>query len=103
MLDHLKKETTDNEDGENAEYFVPNQKAKHRVPKHYNLNNPTQKKRNSKKQVEEKKVQERKLMKCKHEPSTSSEEEDTDTKQSDSVPPQKEKKNYKLILFKLLS
>ena len=28
---------TDNEDdGENGEYFVPNKKAKHRVPKHYN-------------------------------------------------------------------
>ena len=96
---------TDNEDEENVEYFVPNKKAKHRVPKHYNLNNPTQKKkiRNSKKQVEEKKVQERKQIKCKHEPSTSSEEEDTDTKQSDSVPPQKEMKklqtNPLLITF----
>ena len=96
---------TDNEDGENAEYFVPNQQAKHRVPKHYNLNNHTQKKkkRNSKKQVEEKKVQERKQMKCKCEPSTGSEEEDTETKQSDSVPPQKEKKkiqtNPLLITF----
>ena len=96
---------TDNEDGENVEYFVPNKKAKHRVPKHYNLSNPTQKKkkRNSKKQVEEKKVQERKQIKCKHEPSTSSEEEDTDTKQSDNVPPQKEKKklqtNPLLITF----
>ena len=96
---------TDNEDGENAEYFVPNKKAKYRVSKHYNLNNPTQKKkkRNSKKQVEEKKVQERKQMKCKCEPSTNSEEEDTDTKQSDSVPPQKEKKilqtNHLLITF----
>ena len=42
-------------------------------------------------------------MKCKHEPSTSLEEEDTDTKQSDSVPPQKEKKklqtNPLLITF----
>ena len=42
-------------------------------------------------------------MKCKHEPSTSSEEEDTDIKQSDSVPPQKEKKklqtNPLLITF----
>ena len=77
------------------------QKAKHRVPKHYNLNNPTQKKkkRNSKKQIEEKKVQERKQMKCKHEPSTSSEEEDTDTKQSDSVPPQKEKKKIQTNPF----
>ena len=96
---------TDNEAGENAEYFVPNKNAKHQVPKHYNLNNPTQKKkkRNSKKQVDEKKVQERKQMKCKHEPITSSEEEDTDTKQSDSVPPQKEKKklqtNPLLITF----
>ena len=43
--------------------------------------------------MEEKKVQERKQMKHKHEPCTSSEEEDTETKQSDSVPPQKEKKN----------
>ena len=86
---------TDNEDGKTAEYFVANKKAKHRVPKHYNLNNPTQKKqkRNSKKQVEEKEVQERKQMKCKHEPSTSSEEEDTDTKQSDKCtsPKRKEK------------
>ena len=45
----------------------------------------------AKKQVEEKKAQERKQMKCKHEPSTSPEEEDTDTKQSDSVPPKKRK------------
>ena len=46
----------------------------------------------SKNQVGEKKVKERKEMKHKHEPSTSSEEEDTDIKQSDSVPPQKENK-----------
>ena len=39
---------TDNEDGQVAEYFVPNKKAKHRVPKHYNLNNPTQKKKETK-------------------------------------------------------
>ena len=42
-------------------------------------------------------------MKCKCEPSTSLEEEDTDIKQSDSVPPQKEKKklqtNPLLITF----
>ena len=42
-------------------------------------------------------------MKHKPEPSTSSEEEDTDIKQSDSVPPQKEKKklqtNPLLITF----
>ena len=53
--------------------------------------------------MEEKKVKERKQMKCKHEPSTSSEEEDTETKQSDSVLPQKEKKklqtNPLLITF----
>ena len=38
--------------------FFPNKKAKHRVPKHYNLNNPTQKKKEtkSKNQVEQKKV-----------------------------------------------
>ena len=96
---------TDNKDGQVAEYFVPNKKAKHRVPKHYNLNNPAQKKKEtkSKSQVGEKKVKERKEMKCKHEPSTSSEEEDTDIKQSDSVPPQKEKKklqtNPLLITF----
>ena len=96
---------TDNEDGQVAEYFVPNKKAKHRVPKHYNLNNPTQKKKEtkSKNQVGEKKVKERKEMKRKCEPSTSSEEEDTDIKQSDSVPPQKEKKklqtNPLLITF----
>ena len=93
-----------NYEGENAEYFIPNKKPKHRVPKHYNLNNPTQKKKkNSKRQVEEKKVQERKQMKYKHEPSTSSKEEGTETKQSDSVPPQKEKKklqtNPLLITF----
>ena len=36
---------TDNEDDrENGEYFVPNKKAKHRVPKHYNQNNVTQRK-----------------------------------------------------------
>ena len=94
---------TDNEDdGENAEYFVPNKKAKHRVPKHYNQNNPTQKKKqiNSKKKVEQKTVLERKR-KC--QPSTTSEDEDTETKQSDSVPPQKEKKklqsNPLLITF----
>ena len=58
---------------------------KQNIPKHYNLNNPTQKKKkiNSKQQVEEKKVQERKQMKCQHEPSL--EEEDTDTKQSDRI------------------
>ena len=40
---------TDNEDDqENGEYFVPNKKAKHRVPKHYNQNNPTQKKKTNK-------------------------------------------------------
>ena len=47
----------DNEDDrENGEYFVPNKKAKHRVPKHYNQNNPTQKKKqiNSQKKVEQK-------------------------------------------------
>ena len=83
---------TDNEDdGENGEYFVPNKKAKHRVPKHYNQSNPTQKKnqKNSKKKVEQKTVLEKKR-KC--QPSTTSEDEDTETKQSDSVPPQKGKK-----------
>ena len=93
---------TENEDGENVEYFILNKKAKHRVPKHYNLNHPTQKKkkRNSKKQAKEKKVEEKKH---KHEPSTSSEEEDTDTKLSNSVPLQEEKKklqtNPLLITF----
>ena len=94
---------TDNEDDrENGEYFVPNKKAKHRVPKHYNQNNPTQKKKqiNSQKKVEQKTIVERKH---KHQPSTSSEDEDTETKQSDSVPTQKEKKklqsNPLLITF----
>ena len=61
-------------------------KAKHRVPKHYNQNNPTQKKKqiNSQKKVEQKTILERK---CKRQPSTSSEDEDTETKQNDSVPP----------------
>ena len=61
------------------------------MPKHYNQNNPTQKKKqiNSQKKVEQKTILERK---CKHQPSTSSEDEDTETKQNDSVPPQKEKK-----------
>ena len=72
-VNRLKKETTDNEDGRKCRIFCSNKKAKHRVLKHNNLNNPTQKKkkRNSKKQVEEKKVQESKQMKCKREPSTS--------------------------------
>ena len=94
---------TDNEDDrENGEYFVPNKKAKHKVPKHYNQNNPTQKKKqiNSQKKVERKTILERK---CKHQPSTSSEDEDTETKQSNSVLPQKEKKklqsNPLLITF----
>ena len=42
-------------------------------------------------------------MECKHEPSTSSEGEDAETKQSDSVPSQKEEKklqtNPLLIMF----
>ena len=61
------------------------------MPKHYNQNNPTQKKKqiNSQKKVEQNTILERK---CKRQPSTSSEDEDTETKQSDSVPPQKEKK-----------
>ena len=72
------------------------------MPKHYNQNNPTQKKKqiNSQKKVEPKTILERK---CKHQPSTSSEDEDTETKQSDSVPPQKEKKNYKVTLSSSLS
>ena len=41
---------TDNED--DGEYFVLNKKAKHRVPKHYNQNNPTQKKKTNKFQKE---------------------------------------------------
>ena len=72
------------------------------MPKHYNQNNPTQKKKqiNSKKKVEQKTILERKH---KHQPSTRSEDEDTETKESDSVPPQKEKKklqsNSLLITF----
>ena len=50
----------DNKDVENAEYFVPNKKAKHRVPKHYNLNNPTQKK---KKEIPKSKWKKRKYRK----------------------------------------
>ena len=72
------------------------------MPKHYNQNNPTKKKKqiNSQKKIEQNKILERK---CKRRPSTSSEGEDTETKQSDSVPPQKEKKklqsNPLLITF----
>ena len=72
------------------------------MPKHYNQNNPAQRKKqiNSQKKVEQKTILERKH---KRQPSTSSEDEDTETKQSDSVPPQKKRKKYKVTLSSSLS
>ena len=99
----LEGNITDNEDDrENGEYFVPNKKAKHRVPKHYNQNNPTQKKKqiNSQKKVEQKTILERKR-KC--QPNTSSEMKTLKLNKAIVFHPKKKRKNYKVILSSSLS
>ena len=94
--------TGNEDDRENGEYFVPNKKAKHRVPKHYNQNNPTQKKKqiNFQNKVEQKTILE---SKCNRNQAQALRMKTLKLNKAIVFHPKNKRKNYKVTLSSSLS